>query len=473
MLTYASDLIGTPDKAAALSELEIQRQRLEDEREKHTEATLALGREKAALEAERLHFLEEKRAFMVQSILDDLPPTPDVSGKTQPEAPKPVEELKPLALVQPPISKRPVIPTKVVPMQASKIAPVVPAVTQTLVLDMEKTALATSTTPPITEDELSPTSPTEQRSNPKRTIHPPSIPPRFRKPKTPKRPVHPQARAAHKYSPAVPSPLSRMRTTESPPSSPESKAQQAASRPPVIVEEEEHDQGPDEIKIVEEIIAVAEEIEIVAVDKPVESRTGSLSPLSRIMNMGLSPAIAPTLAISSFPGLLGTGSLTQNLAKSRQPIKGFGNMPGGFQLGTAIHPQPSTRDSTTVTTKVKQVRATTITKQRLPPPPKKVLGENHPRTSKESTSSSGSASTSDGRSSAASSKRSATSSGPIVRGKATAPPPEKENVKKAVPTKPIVTRRPAPVAARADLKGPPAMKKVAVPGRSAPTRLKT
>ncbi|CAG7853764.1 SubName: Full=Uncharacterized protein {ECO:0000313/EMBL:CCA68032.1} [Serendipita indica DSM 11827] len=469
----STDLIGTPDKAAVLSELESQRQRLEDEREKHTEAALALGREKAALEAERLQFLEEKRAFMVQSILDDLPPTPDASGKAQPEPVKSVEEPKPAVVPQSSLSQPHVPSTQSIVTQDIKIASVVPALQQPPALDMERVAVGTSTTP-TTEEELSPTSPTEQRSNTKPTIRAPAVPPRFRMQKTPKRRIHPQARSAHKYSPAVPSPLSRMiQATESPPSSPESKAQRAASRPPVIAEEDESDQGHEDIKVFEEIKAVAEEIEVVAVDKPVEPRAGSLSPLSRIMNMGLSPAIAPTLAISSFPGLLGTGSLTQNLAKSRQPIKGFGDMPGGFQLGTAIDPQSSTSNSAPVVPK--KAKATTITKQRLPPPPKKVFGENHPRTSKESTSSSGSApSTSDGRSSAASNKKSTTSAVPRVRGKATAPPTDKENVKKPAPTKPVVTRKPVSVVTRpAAPKAAPAIKKGTAPARSAPTRLKT
>ncbi|KAG8758300.1 hypothetical protein FRC14_000358 [Serendipita sp. 396] len=456
------DLIETPDKKTIGLQLEEQRKHLEEERDKFTEAVLNFGREKAALEAQRLQFLEEKRVEMVQSILDDLPPTPEPSDKPYFPHSRPkalVEEQKSKALGKSHsatlrVSNGGEIATKVTsipkvePVQSSVLiqnSTSEPQTTTTpLLLELERMELPVSTTPPITEDELSPTSPTDEPSQAsKRASKPPSNSLHSRLQKTPVRRTNAHVRMQHKYSPVVPSPLSRMRTVDSPPSSPESKAQQETQRPPVIVEEDEEEEGA---AIVEEIKTIAEEVEPKAPDE----RRGSLSPLSRIMNMGLSPAIAPTLAVSSFPGLLGTGSISQNLlSKPRQTAKGFGAIPSTFSLGTAIQPRPPTEN----TGLQKTVKATTITKPRLPPQPKKVLGENKPRVSKESTSSSSSSgSTTDGRSSSASSKKNATIA---VRSKKDVPSTrsDKENEKKGqvkatamkrAPIKAIAPTRPLP-----------------------------
>jgi hypothetical protein len=117
------------------------------------------------------------------------------------------------------------------------------------------------------------------------------------------------------------------------------------------------------------------------------------------MNMGLSPAIAPTLAISSFPGLLGTGPLSSGLFPGPKPIaKGFGAMPGSLQLGTIIEAKPVARITKAAS---KSGISKIIKSQAKPAPgakpsrPKKepvILAENRPRSSKESTSSDGSGS---------------------------------------------------------------------------------
>ncbi|KAG8836352.1 hypothetical protein FRC17_005638 [Serendipita sp. 399] len=430
------DLMGTPDKSTIGLQLEEQRKHLEEERNKFTEAALSLGREKAALEAERLQFLEEKRALMVQSILDDLPPTPEPVDKPQAAYSRSRSEVEDHRRK---IGKSSAGVTSVGPIStsisASKFEPAqppVPSVQPTIPetatnqqppSELETMVLVASTTPPMTEEEISPISPTEPLPQTSKAATQPSIAPHARLQKTPVRRSNTHVRIQHKYSPAVPSPLSRMvRTTDSPPSSPESKAQRDAQRPPVIAEEDE-----EVTTVVEEIQAVAEEVQVKATD----GRPGSLSPLSRIMNMGLSPAIAPTLAVSSFPGLLGTGSISQNLlAKPRQGIKGFGAIPDSFTLGTAIQPRP-TVDTTTGAKR--SAKVSTITKPRLPPPQPKVLGESKPRASKESTSSSSSAgSTTDGKSSSTASKRSAPSVGAGVRPKKeiSSARSDKENQKK-------------------------------------------
>ncbi|PVG00968.1 hypothetical protein CPB86DRAFT_754108 [Serendipita vermifera] len=417
------ELMATPNRDAMIHELDEQRKHLEQEREKITEAALNLGREKAALEAERLQFLEERRKAMVQTMLDDLPPTPEASGKVPSNLNSTQQNgaENPTSASSAALTKSSAIFPAVATSTSSKPSgrqpfgainpPKQPNVSKRAnqpptQLVIEKNPLAMSTTPPLTDSDLSPTSPTESLSNPvkaivketqntvKSTINvPPVLPPHLRTQKTPVKRSNPQSRVQHKYSPAVPSPLSRIvKMADSPPSSPESDAQRQNQRPPVIPEEDEE---PEEKPVLAIGAVVVEDVPIAPEDMPAvtNTRPGSLSPLSRIMNMGLSPAIAPTLAISSFPGLLGNGRLTQDLiTKPKQTLKGFGEIPGGFQLG-----QPIQVTSKTATT-------STSSKLKVQKPKKEILGEHRSRSSKESTSSSGS----DERSSATSSKKSST-----------------------------------------------------------------
>lgn len=60
--------------------LQAEREELEEDRRNLTEAALKLGRERAALEVQRLEFLEDRRAWDVKKMIDDLPPSPKVSG---------------------------------------------------------------------------------------------------------------------------------------------------------------------------------------------------------------------------------------------------------------------------------------------------------------------------------------------------------------------------------------------------------
>ena len=60
--------------------LQAQRDELEEDRRSLTEAALKLGRERAALEVQRLEFLEGRRAWDVKKMIDDLPPSPKAAG---------------------------------------------------------------------------------------------------------------------------------------------------------------------------------------------------------------------------------------------------------------------------------------------------------------------------------------------------------------------------------------------------------
>ncbi|OCH85887.1 hypothetical protein OBBRIDRAFT_890874 [Obba rivulosa] len=74
------DAMTSPEKDEERQRLEARFKELEEERKKFTEAAVRLGKEKAALEAERIKFLEEKRSWQVEVMLADLPPTPGSSS---------------------------------------------------------------------------------------------------------------------------------------------------------------------------------------------------------------------------------------------------------------------------------------------------------------------------------------------------------------------------------------------------------
>ncbi|TFK86472.1 hypothetical protein K466DRAFT_492758 [Polyporus arcularius HHB13444] len=74
------DLMTAPARDEEQKRLDERFKELEQERRKFTEAAVRLGREKAALEAERLKLLEEKRTWEVEQMLAELPPTPAVAG---------------------------------------------------------------------------------------------------------------------------------------------------------------------------------------------------------------------------------------------------------------------------------------------------------------------------------------------------------------------------------------------------------
>ncbi|KAI0675899.1 Afadin and alpha-actinin-binding-domain-containing protein [Trametes maxima] len=75
-MDISMDLMTAPARDEERQRLDIRFKELEEERQKFTEAAVRLGKEKAALEAERLKFLEEKRSWQVDMMLAELPPTP-------------------------------------------------------------------------------------------------------------------------------------------------------------------------------------------------------------------------------------------------------------------------------------------------------------------------------------------------------------------------------------------------------------
>ncbi|KAF9474824.1 hypothetical protein BDN70DRAFT_884425 [Pholiota conissans] len=70
------ELMSVPLQDEAKERLDKLRKELDMERQKFTDAAIVFGKEKAALEAERLKFLDEKRAWQVELMLAEFPPTP-------------------------------------------------------------------------------------------------------------------------------------------------------------------------------------------------------------------------------------------------------------------------------------------------------------------------------------------------------------------------------------------------------------
>lgn len=70
------ELMTAPLRDEEKERLEDRARELEEERKKFTEATIRLGKERAALEAEKLKLQEEMRSWQVEKMLSELPPTP-------------------------------------------------------------------------------------------------------------------------------------------------------------------------------------------------------------------------------------------------------------------------------------------------------------------------------------------------------------------------------------------------------------
>ncbi|KAH9479231.1 hypothetical protein JR316_0007819 [Psilocybe cubensis] len=70
------ELMSAPLQDEAKERLDALRKELDEERRRFTDAAVKFGKEKAALEAERFKFHEEKRSWQVAQMLAELPPTP-------------------------------------------------------------------------------------------------------------------------------------------------------------------------------------------------------------------------------------------------------------------------------------------------------------------------------------------------------------------------------------------------------------
>jgi hypothetical protein len=149
-----------------------------------------------------------------------------------------------------------------------------------------------------------------------------AIPPHL---KTPVRPLF-SVPKTHKYSPVVPSPLSRiamMGESPSPPSSPEPAAMKKLQ--PV---EEERTAELYEQFLQAQLEADSGDEDVLSENdsEPGEDDTqdGSGSPLTHILNMGASPALAPLVSGFQFPGLFGPApplNLAVELPKSETAPK--------------------------------------------------------------------------------------------------------------------------------------------------------
>lgn len=65
-----------PEVDEKVESLRREREQLDQERRQFTEAAIKLGRGRAALQAEREAFEEEKRSLQTQAMLSSLPDTP-------------------------------------------------------------------------------------------------------------------------------------------------------------------------------------------------------------------------------------------------------------------------------------------------------------------------------------------------------------------------------------------------------------
>ncbi|KAJ7580155.1 Afadin and alpha-actinin-binding-domain-containing protein [Mycena floridula] len=78
------DLMTATVRDEELDRLATLRKQLDEERHRFTEATITLGKERANLEAERVRLKEEKRSWQVDLMLAELPPTPETSATLSP-----------------------------------------------------------------------------------------------------------------------------------------------------------------------------------------------------------------------------------------------------------------------------------------------------------------------------------------------------------------------------------------------------
>ncbi|KAG2103085.1 Afadin and alpha-actinin-binding-domain-containing protein [Suillus discolor] len=84
----SAELMTQPERDLAAERLERMKIELDEERKKFTDVAVKLGKEKAALETERIQFLEEKRSWHVEQMLSDLPPTPPTTSQPAPRPPQ-------------------------------------------------------------------------------------------------------------------------------------------------------------------------------------------------------------------------------------------------------------------------------------------------------------------------------------------------------------------------------------------------
>ncbi|KAF7308944.1 hypothetical protein MKEN_01094900 [Mycena kentingensis (nom. inval.)] len=236
------DLMIAPERDAEKERLEKIKSQLDLERSKFTEATLKLGHERAAVDAERMKLEDLKRSWEVEKLLAELPPTPN--PKSNPEDPKPLRSPrkspakvftvgaarkttrgpKRSGVVSPPRNARfqPAFETEVIP--STSLLPTSFVLPPPSPYSAFPAPLLLSSAPiPSLLDAL--TSPVTQPANAVANQAPPipETPANLPKPFPMAKPLVP--RMFHAYSPAKPSPLSRiLLMSQQSPASPEEGA---------------------------------------------------------------------------------------------------------------------------------------------------------------------------------------------------------------------------------------------------------
>ncbi|KAJ7255423.1 Afadin and alpha-actinin-binding-domain-containing protein [Mycena haematopus] len=231
------ELMIAPVRDAEKERLEKIKMQLELERNNFTDAALKLGQDKAALEAERMKLLDEKRSWEVEKMLAELPPTPNppspLRATTSKKAAvrssprksparvvavgkaganrKTIRVSRSLSLVSPP-KFQPAFETEVLPsFQAPSFTSASSSLLPTSFVLPPPSPSSAFPAPALL---LSASSPLLEAPRPPAPFEPsasgpgPSTPPNFRLPFPMAKPFMP--RMIHAYSPAKPSPLSRI-----------------------------------------------------------------------------------------------------------------------------------------------------------------------------------------------------------------------------------------------------------------------
>ncbi|KAJ7656266.1 Afadin and alpha-actinin-binding-domain-containing protein [Mycena polygramma] len=258
------ELMIAPMRDAEKERLEKIKTQLELERKNFTEAALKLGQEKAALEAERMKLLDEKRSWEVDKMLAELPPTPNppsplkasTSKKTTHHSPrkspvkvvtvgkaganrKTVRVSRRSSLASPP-RFQPAFETEVLPPLPSLSSSLLPT---SFVLPPPSPSSAFPAPALLLSTELpQPHASAGASTDPDPAL---STPPNFRLPFPMAKPFMP--RMVHAYSPAKPSPLSRILMLGNSPATPadsDAGAGDVSMPLEALLEEDEGDGAP-------------------------------------------------------------------------------------------------------------------------------------------------------------------------------------------------------------------------------------
>ncbi|KAF7309923.1 hypothetical protein MIND_00364600 [Mycena indigotica] len=233
------ELMIGPERDAERERLERIKSQLDVERNKFTEATLRLGHERASVEADRIRLQDEKRTWEVERLLAELPPTPnpgtDAGATAEPVRNSPRKSpgkvftvgasrktgrIPKRSLAPPPRAKiEPAFETEVIPGPSSLLPTsfVLPPPSPYSAFPPPTPLLLSSAPIPSLLDTLAASSPSSSEALSVPPVATPANPFPIAKPFIP--------RMIHAYSPAKPSPLSRiLLMSQRSPASPEEAA---------------------------------------------------------------------------------------------------------------------------------------------------------------------------------------------------------------------------------------------------------